>query len=202
MKNSSLIIGGIVVLALDLGLFVASGVAEPAPTYWPDTEIAYIAGHTNLALHIHPNLKTYIDGKEVAVPGNIGISGTCMAEMHTHDGTGVIHIESIEAGRTFTVADFFTILAEPLEKEAYTLSSSVNGDTGVDLGTYELKDHDVVILSYGKNPDKTGKVCIQVIQPARNPETGQIREFPTPCDVPAGWENIQNDVPGLDLEIN
>ena len=41
-------------------------------------------------------------------------------------------------------------------------------------------------------------VCIQVVTPARNPDTGQIKEFPTPCDVPEGWEVIINDVPGLD----
>ena len=30
--------------------------------------------------------------------------------------------------------------------------------------------------------------CIQVIAPARNPLTGECRNFPTPCDVPEGWE--------------
>ncbi len=29
--------------------------------------------------------------------------------------------------------------------------------------------------------------CIQVITAAKNPETGECREFPTPCDVPEGW---------------
>jgi len=32
------------------------------------------------------------------------------------------------------------------------------------------------------------EVCIQVIAPAKNPKTGECRNFPTPCDVPAGWE--------------
>lgn len=45
------------------------------------------------------------------------------------------------------------------------------------------------------------EICIQVITPARNPETGEIREFPTPCDVPDGWEVIENDIPTLDLEV-
>ncbi len=42
-------------------------------------------------------------------------------------------------------------------------------------------------------PNKGDKyeVCIQVITPARNPQTGEIREFPTPCDVPEGWEVIR-----------
>lgn len=32
--------------------------------------------------------------------------------------------------------------------------------------------------------------CIQVIQDAKNPETGEIRAFATPCDVPLGWEKV------------
>jgi hypothetical protein len=34
--------------------------------------------------------------------------------------------------------------------------------------------------------------CIQVITPARNPATGEIRDFPTPCDVPEGWIPVSN----------
>lgn len=44
-----------------------------------------------------------------------------------------------------------------------------------------------------------GVVCIQVITPARHTTTGEIKEFPTPCDVPEDWEVIQNDLPGVDL---
>lgn len=45
-------------------------------------------------------------------------------------------------------------------------------------------------------------MCAQVITPALNPETGEIVEFPTPCDVPEGWELIENEIPTLDLEVN
>jgi len=31
-------------------------------------------------------------------------------------------------------------------------------------------------------------ICIQVITPAKNSETGECKNFPTPCDVPVGWE--------------
>lgn len=37
------------------------------------------------------------------------------------------------------------------------------------------------------NPD-TDQPCAQVVTEARNPATGEVREFPTPCDVPDGWE--------------
>ncbi|MEK9176844.1 MAG: hypothetical protein AAB923_00955 [Patescibacteria group bacterium] len=46
-----------------------------------------------------------------------------------------------------------------------------------------------------------GTYCAQVITSARDPETGKIREFPTSCSVPPGWEVIENDIPELDLEI-
>jgi hypothetical protein len=34
------------------------------------------------------------------------------------------------------------------------------------------------------------RVCIQVIATARNNQTGEVRDFPTPCDVPAGWTAV------------
>lgn len=40
-------------------------------------------------------------------------------------------------------------------------------------------------------PDEEGVVCIQVITPARNPQTGEVRDFPTPCDVPEGWDVVR-----------
>lgn len=46
-----------------------------------------------------------------------------------------------------------------------------------------------------------GEYCAKVITPARNPETGDIQEFPTTCSVPKGWELIENDIPDLDLQV-
>jgi hypothetical protein len=38
-----------------------------------------------------------------------------------------------------------------------------------------------------KSDDGGGQICIQVITKARNPTTGEVKNFPTPCDVPKGW---------------
>jgi hypothetical protein len=38
---------------------------------------------------------------------------------------------------------------------------------------------------------KENKICSQVITRAINPETGQEQDFPTPCDVPQGWQTIK-----------
>ncbi len=37
---------------------------------------------------------------------------------------------------------------------------------------------------------KEGAICAQVITRAKNLTTGEIRDFPTPCDVPSGWQKI------------
>lgn len=34
------------------------------------------------------------------------------------------------------------------------------------------------------------KICIQVITTAKNVQTGEVKKFPTPCNVPDGWENV------------
>jgi len=41
-----------------------------------------------------------------------------------------------------------------------------------------------------KNTTRNNTVCIQVITCAKDPLTGKIGIFPTPCDVPLGWEKI------------
>ncbi|MDP2630278.1 MAG: hypothetical protein Q8P56_02625 [Candidatus Uhrbacteria bacterium] len=41
--------------------------------------------------------------------------------------------------------------------------------------------------------EKVYLTCVQVIAPARNKTTGEVKEFPTPCDVPDGWEALPLD---------
>lgn len=38
------------------------------------------------------------------------------------------------------------------------------------------------------NPAST---CAQVITPAKNAKTGECKDFPTPCDIPAGWIQVE-----------
>lgn len=40
------------------------------------------------------------------------------------------------------------------------------------------------------SPSPSGQACAQVITPAKNTQTGECKEFPTPCDVPGGWEKV------------
>jgi hypothetical protein len=60
------------------------------------------------ALHIHVHLGVIIEGHGYAIPDQIGLSSGGIASLHTHDQTGVLHVESAET-RTFTLGQFFQV---------------------------------------------------------------------------------------------
>lgn len=62
------------------------------------------------ALHIHQHLDIFVHGKALSVPAGIGIneSAQFISDIHTHDGTGVIHVESPTI-QSFTLGQFSDI---------------------------------------------------------------------------------------------
>jgi hypothetical protein len=85
-----------------------------------------------LLFHIHAHLAVFVNGRQRYIPYGIGIgpplegsssggvtggpfvdSGSCFAWLHTHDMSGIIHIES-PVVRTFTLGNFFDIWGQPL----------------------------------------------------------------------------------------
>lgn len=64
--------------------------------------------------HTHALLSIYRDGVRLAVPASIGLTG-CTYEIHTHDRTGVVHIEP-SVTRTFTLGQFFAVWNQPLSR--------------------------------------------------------------------------------------
>ena len=73
--------------------------------------------------HVHAHLAVIYNGHWLQLPENIGIRPTCYYEMHMHDQTGVIHIESPQV-KNYTLGQFFDIWGEPLT------STEVAGATG------------------------------------------------------------------------
>src|ERR1051326_4686973 len=59
------------------------------------------------ALHIHQHLDLVINAKNIPVPAEIGIGGNFISPLHTHDTTGVIHVES-PVIKDFKLGQFFT----------------------------------------------------------------------------------------------
>ena len=48
------------------------------------------------ALHHHIQMYIYVDGNPVVVPANIGLSNQAASPLHTHDDTGLVHVESAD----------------------------------------------------------------------------------------------------------
>jgi hypothetical protein len=61
-------------------------------------------------LHTHQHLDLYVDGRPAAVPAGIGIDRTAgvLSPIHTHDSSGIIHVES-PIVRDFTLGEFFDV---------------------------------------------------------------------------------------------
>jgi hypothetical protein len=68
-----------------------------------------------LDVHKHSHLDVIVDGKAVIVPANLGIQREPrkIAPLHTHDTTGIVHIESATE-RPFTLGQFFVLWDKPL----------------------------------------------------------------------------------------
>ena len=75
--------------------------------------------------HIHAHLSLFYQGQQIAIPYGIGIVKPFYAQsgfvgagrgfywIHTHDASGIIHIESPDK-RKYTLGNFFDIWGEPL----------------------------------------------------------------------------------------
>lgn len=149
MKNKSfLIFAGLIVL-IGVLLYASRYMSTAVAVYWPNTEVQCLQyGHQNITLHIHPLLKIVVDGEVEGIPANIGVVPNCMAEVHTHDASGELHLESATQDRTFTLADFFAVWGVPVARDGFTHSVTINGEEVSDIGARTLNDRDEIVITY------------------------------------------------------
>ena len=129
-----------------------------------------------LSYHIHAHITIYIDGQNVPLVANTGIAPvgvtsqanvTCYYWLHTHDATGVIHIES-PTTKLYTLNQFFDIWEKFSSSSSafptQLLSSAgwtiyVNGkQVNTDFSHLQLHAHDLITIGYnspGIKPDTT-----------------------------------------------
>jgi len=69
----------------------------------------HTAGSEGTAEHYHAHLDVIVDGDPVTVTSQIGIDNTArqISPLHTHDATGLIHIESPVIGQPFYLGQLF-----------------------------------------------------------------------------------------------
>ncbi|HKN99418.1 MAG TPA: hypothetical protein VJX10_20020 [Pseudonocardiaceae bacterium] len=123
-----------------------------------------------ILFHVHAHLAMYVNGKQKLLPYGVGIvppyqlqadgnsefvaGGSKFYWLHTHDETGVIHIES-PVQRTFTLGNFFDIWHQPLSNNQVgpakgKVTAFIDGKkyTG-DVRNIPLKAHSSVQLDVG-----------------------------------------------------
>jgi hypothetical protein len=124
-----------------------------------------------LAYHVHAHLAIYINGTQKTVPYGIGIeqpwstesdgdsefvdSGAAFYYLHTHDDTGVIHIES-PTQKLYTLGQFFaewnqTLSSDQIGQYTGAVTTFVNGSKySGDPADIQLTAHEVIQLDLGK----------------------------------------------------
>jgi hypothetical protein len=112
--------------------------------------------------HIHAHLDVIVDEKSVIVPAGIGIRpNECLYWLHTHDASGVIHIESPQQ-MTFTLGQFIQVwdntpgispTFEELIHDDKNFKVVVNGFAYKDnFDSIQLKAHDEIVIVSGNVP--------------------------------------------------
>lgn len=115
------------------------------------------------AFHVHTHLAIVYQGQLMQVPEFIGfapnLAGGCLYWIHTHDASGIIHIEAPDInppqGGPYELGMLFDIWGEPLDRNnvaGFTgpVSAYVNGVLyNGDLRSIPLRAHQQIVLEVG-----------------------------------------------------
>ena len=111
-----------------------------------------------LTYHVHARLRIYNGGQPITVPQGIGIEATCIYWLHTHDTSGLIHVEA-PGRRDFVLRQFFGVWGQPLDS-THVLNLAADTPRSVkawldgkewmdDPGTIPLQDGYDIVLAFG-----------------------------------------------------
>ena len=139
---------------------------------WPDGDTATggdgtasvsgVACQTSEAFHLHSHLAIFSNGTQYALPSKIGVTTNCNYDTHTHDRSGVIHVEAAAAA-TFTLGQVFDVWGMPLnnttvgdltDPSVVVYINDVDAGTGPqiytgDIRAIELAPHREITIQIG-----------------------------------------------------
>ena len=134
---------------------------------YPPVDNIYCDQQEQLAFHIHAHLSMYINGQALPLPSQIGIAKdqSCLYWLHTHDTSGVIHMEA-PANHSFVLGNFldewsteFPTLGYPPQLDQTGWQAYVNGKPyNGDFHKIPLQAHTLITLMYNSPnavPDTT-----------------------------------------------
>jgi hypothetical protein len=146
-------LAGAIVLAIVIGACGQGALPTPPPA----TNVP--CGPSEVLIrHEHAHLMIIIRGQIKTVPALVGITAAQICWLHTHDTSGIIHIEAGDS-RTFTLGDFFAVWRQPLDATVIDGDRVGNGEsiqvtvnqqpyTGAPE-TIVLREHEDIVLQLG-----------------------------------------------------
>jgi len=118
-----------------------------------------------MAIHLHPELNIVMDNKSLTVPSNIGINSSLwndhsldkygmqampemgmssMAPLHTHDDSGIIHVES-SINRNYTLGEFLEVWG--LKVDDKIVKATVDNRSITNFENIALRDGEKITLN-------------------------------------------------------
>ena len=161
-----IVVISLIVTSIVFGLYLATAQQNSpsrAPTPLAVDGIQCNANEQFLS-HIHTHLDILVNGQHMYIPPQIGIiPDKCIYWLHTHDETGIIHIESPIKG-DFALGQFFDLWKRKLNNSqgfdnvfngkdvpiVYINGSKV--PSGINYRDIKLHAHDEIALVYGRPP--------------------------------------------------
>jgi cyclophilin family peptidyl-prolyl cis-trans isomerase len=140
--------------------------------------------------HVHAELKIFLEGQEVVIPPDIGLTAAQHFNPHTHDFTGTLHMgEGGPAGlgtetRLVTLDDFFDVwrttnvggpsnnpsavfdsthIMDRTSNATKTVRMYVNGQLNTQFEAYTPHDGDKIVISYEPTSTPVGSPMLEPI---------------------------------------
>ena len=110
----------------------------------PEGEILSRSG-----LHWHPELAIFVNGEKQEIPANLGI-GAVHNPMHTHDSSGVIHLEfqGVVRKDNLKLGRFFEVWGKDFMEFGSSIKMTLNGEENTELENYVMQDKDKIELRF------------------------------------------------------
>ncbi len=136
----------------------AAAVADTSDSIAPVVDNIACEANEQVSYHIHAHVSIYINGQQQLIPANVGINQQqgCYYWLHTHDTTGVIHIEAPQP-ITYKLGNFFHIWSQQFAQSQYPIE--LNDTTGWqvyvdgkpyqgDFNNISMTAHKLITLAY------------------------------------------------------
>lgn len=100
-------------------------------------------------IHWHPELSIIVKGVKQEIPAGLGLGGVEMP-IHTHDSTGVIHLElgGLVLKSDIALGRFFKVWGKDIRSFGANLEMTVNGKENIEHENYIMQDKDKIELKY------------------------------------------------------